>query len=99
VPALDHHMPERHRVPGEKAIAPIVECRAELAAARYCFELARRGPETKITAAKTVCARQGRPGHRPVGANLNLDRVHLAVAASVRAIDPVVEAPGQPIHA
>src|SRR6185369_12722767 len=56
VAALDHHMPEWHSVPGEEAMASVVERRAKLAAARDRFELARGGPESKIAATKTVRA-------------------------------------------
>ena len=87
VACFDHDMPKRHRVPGEKAIAPVVERSAKLALAGDGFELARVGPKAEVVSAN---------GDLLVGGIVRSS--DFPIAPAVRAIDPIVEATGQAVH-
>jgi len=81
-----YFMADGDGVPGKKTLSPVVHRQPELAAAGQRLELPSVRTESKIAAAKRI----GAPGPRPL---------HTAVAASVGAVNPAVDAPRQSIGA
>src|SRR5262245_5650699 len=85
---FDHHVTEGNRVPRQESPPPVVACQTELTEPGNSFDFAGIGPKAKVT---------------PIYGYGLVRRVsrsaHIAIAASIGAIDPVVQTPQQPIDA
>src|SRR5262245_58481106 len=78
-------VPDRDRVPRQKPIARVIVSRAELAAPGNNLKLARFRQETKVMTAERNALRGS-------------GTAQFSVASAVRAIDPAIQAPKQPVH-